>query len=163
MYPDDMRPWVDALKGTNQVAAGTGACPGDQCANTSFHGLGNFTTSAVPFLNPLPYPDGENETLAPPRRGGLKPAALAKFAGRGESMFPSGVSAPVESSAAGSEFSSCRKISSRLWRQGSLAYSRRIASWIFASVSSFQSHDPHRSQTPRTTLTRQKTYPLSVH
>src|ERR1700730_14276204 len=68
MYPDDMRPWVDALKGTNQVAAGTGACPGDQCANTSFHGLGNFTTSAVPFLNPLPYPDGENETLAPPRR-----------------------------------------------------------------------------------------------
>src|SRR4029077_9818933 len=87
MYPDDMRPWVDALKGTNQVAAGTGACTGDQCANTSFHGLGNFTTSAVPFLNPLPYSDGENETLAPLRRVVLNPAALAKFAGRGDRCF----------------------------------------------------------------------------
>src|ERR1700736_4541796 len=113
-------------------------------------------------VNPLPYPDWENETLAPRRQGGAQPGRARQVCGGGGSMFPRGVSAPVESSA-GSEFSACRKISSRLWHQGSFAYSRRIVSWIFASVSSFQSHDPHRSQTPRTTLTRQKTYPLSVH
>src|ERR1700738_2447087 len=79
--------WFDSLKGTNQVAAGTGACTGDQCANISFHGLENFTTSGVRSIIHYPIRTGKTRRS---RRGGrvvLNPAALAKFAEEGGRCF----------------------------------------------------------------------------